>query len=130
MEGISNNTAVNRSNYHATAKGAIGGAAAGAAIIGSEYGSMKLNQFALKKANYATKKTFIDVTKKLFDAFKIDTKQITVSKLMKNTIKDIKKPSFIAKTIAPLAIAGAAIGFGVDMVRNSAKRIADKTKNV
>lgn len=118
MEGISNNTAVNRPNYHATAKGAIGGAAAGAAILGSGYGSIKATQAIMKKADFATKKEFLNGIAGMLKIAKVDSSKTTVSKLFKTATKEYLKPKFIAKTVAPLAAAGAAIGFGVDLVKN------------
>ena len=127
MEGIINNTTVSRANYHATAKGAIGGAAAGAAIIGGGYGAIKTTQSMMKKADYASKKKFIKAMTDIVDVAGLNHENQTISQMFKTAAKGYLNPKFIAKTMAPLAAVGAAIGFGVDMVKNSAMRLENQS---
>lgn len=122
MEGISNNVAINRPNYHATAKGAIGGAAVGAAMVGTGYGSIKATQYIISKSDRKTKQNLIKGISGMLNAAKLDTSKTTVSKLFKTAAKEFKKPNFIAQAVLPLAAIGAAVGFGVDLVKNSIKR--------
>ncbi len=118
MNGVSNNVAVKQPNYHGTRNGAIAGGVAGGAYIGAGFGGAKLAQCALKHSNFSQKKEILSNLQKNYTNLGVNMAKTSVSKILKFTVETLKKPSEIAKSVVGVAIVGAAIGLGVDMIKN------------
>ena len=118
MNGVSNNVAVKQPNYHGTRKGAITGTAVGGADVGAGYVGAKLAQYALKNSNFSQRREILSNLQKTYTNLGVDMAKTSVSKILKYTVETLKKPSEIAKSVAGVAVVGAAIGLGIDMIKN------------
>ena len=80
--------------------------------------SSKCFQYALKNSNFSQRREILSNLQKTYTNLGVDMAKTSVSKILKYTVETLKKPSEIAKSVAGVAVVGAAIGLGIDMIKN------------
>ena len=107
-------------SYNRTKKGAIWGAALGAATVGYQYGMVKSNFAGLKGAAISVKKDRIGVLKSMYESTGLfDMAKTTVSRIVKAAKKSVLSPTNIVATVGALTLACAGVGLAIDAYKNN-----------
>lgn len=108
------------SSYKSTAKGTAIGAGVGAALTGYQLAMVRANYLGLKGATFAARKERVGILHTIFkNTGLVDMSKTTVSKVIKGAQKAVLSPANLAKQVGGLALIGAAVGFAVDLYKNS-----------